>query len=43
MQLVADGGSWRVVGPDSSRARVAYLTADGDRIAYELEPEAQTV
>jgi hypothetical protein len=43
MQLVADGGSWRVVGPDSNRARVAYLTADGDRIAYELEPETQTV
>jgi hypothetical protein len=37
MSLVPDGDSWRVEGPGSERARVAYATLADGRIAYELE------
>ena len=36
MTLVADGNSWRVTGPGSERARVAYATLDGDRVVYSV-------
>ena len=36
MTLVRRGESWRVSGPGSGRARVAYATVDGDRVVYTL-------
>jgi hypothetical protein len=36
MTLVADGESWRVEGPDSGRARVAYANVSGDRLIFTL-------
>ena len=36
MKLVPDGSSWRVTGPGSERARVAYARLDGGRVVYEL-------
>lgn len=36
MKLVCEGGKWRVEGPGSERARIAYATLDGDRVAYTL-------
>jgi hypothetical protein len=36
MTLVPDGDRWRVEGPDSHRARVAYARLDGGRVVYVL-------
>lgn len=36
MQLVAEGDGWRIEGPDSHRAQVAYATLDGNRVVYSL-------
>ena len=36
MRLVPDGGSWRIEGPGSDRARVAYARLEGDRVVYEV-------
>jgi hypothetical protein len=36
MSLVPHGDGWRIVGPDSDRARVAYATLEGDQVAYTL-------
>jgi hypothetical protein len=36
MRLVPDGETWRVEGPDSARARVAYARLDGGRVVYEV-------
>ena len=38
MTLVRDGGRWRIEGPGSERARIAYAALDGDGIAYSVEP-----
>lgn len=35
MELVADGGEWRIHGPGSERARVAYACLDGNELVYE--------
>jgi hypothetical protein len=40
MTLVRDGGSWRIDGPESHRARVAYASLHGDRVTYTLAPAA---
>jgi hypothetical protein len=37
MNLVNDTGSWRVDGPGSERARVAYAVLSGDTIHFEVE------
>jgi hypothetical protein len=37
MTLVPDGEGWRVEGPNSHRAQVAYATLDGDRVVYTLD------
>jgi hypothetical protein len=37
MTLVRSGGSWRVEGPDSERARVAYARLDGERLIFEVD------
>jgi len=38
MRLVPDGASWRIEGPGSARARIAYARLDGDRVVYEAGP-----
>ena len=40
MTLTPAGTSWRIDGPDSHRARVAYASLDGGRVVYSLEPGA---
>jgi peptidoglycan/xylan/chitin deacetylase (PgdA/CDA1 family) len=40
MQLIQEGGTWRVEGKGSERARVAYARADGDGIVYRVEQGA---
>jgi hypothetical protein len=37
MTLVPDGSGWRIEGPDSHRARVAYATLDNDRVTYSVD------
>lgn len=36
MNLVPSGDSWRVEGPGSDRARLAYASIEGDRVKYSL-------
>ena len=40
MTLIPSGKTWRVEGPDSHRARVAYATLDGDRVVYSFDHAA---
>ncbi len=37
MSLVPAGSSWRIEGPGSERASVAYATLDGDRVLYTVD------
>lgn len=37
MELVWEGGEWRVTGPGSERARVAYASLDDDKVTYSLD------
>jgi hypothetical protein len=37
MSLVPEGRQWKVEGPGSNRARVAFARLDGDRVVYELD------
>jgi len=37
MTMVPDGDGWRIEGPDSHRARVAYATLENDRLMYKLD------
>jgi hypothetical protein len=37
MTLTHDGESWRIDGPGSERARLAYARLDGDRVVYDVE------
>ena len=37
MELIEQGGGWRIVGPESARARIAYATLDGDRLVYTVD------
>jgi hypothetical protein len=42
MKLVRAGESWRVVGPESARARVAWASLDADgRVVYRLGAEGR--
>jgi hypothetical protein len=36
MSLVREAGSWRVIGPGSERARVAYAELSGDSVVFRL-------
>jgi hypothetical protein len=36
MTLVANGGAWRIEGPESHRARVAYASLEDGRLVYSL-------
>lgn len=42
MSLVRSGDGWRIEGPDSERARVAYATLESDRVVYHLADEPGT-
>ena len=37
MTLVRSGEGWRVDGPDSHRARVAYAAIENDRLVYQFD------
>jgi hypothetical protein len=37
MTLRHDGDTWRVEGPDSARARVAYAALDGTHLVYRIQ------
>ena len=37
MTLTPSGDGWRIEGPDSHRARVAYATLEDDRLVYKFE------
>jgi hypothetical protein len=41
MRLVPNGDSWRVEGPGSERARVAYARHVGESVVYEVVRTAQ--
>jgi hypothetical protein len=36
MKLISSGNSWRIDGPGSDRARLAYAYLDGDKLAYDV-------
>lgn len=36
MEIVERGGDWEIVGPESSRARLAYAVLDEGRVRYEM-------
>jgi hypothetical protein len=36
MTLLQNGSTWRVEGPGSDRARVAYASLDGDSVVYRI-------
>jgi hypothetical protein len=40
MSLVPRGDEWEIVGPQRERARLAYASLDGGRLAYEIEGES---
>jgi hypothetical protein len=37
MRLVDRGEGWEIEGPGKERARIAYASADGDRLVYRVE------
>lgn len=37
MKLVREGAQWKIEGPGSERARLAYARLDGERIVYTVE------
>lgn len=38
MTLVPEGRTWRIEGPQSQRATLAFARLEGDRVVYRLEP-----
>jgi hypothetical protein len=42
MRLVEDGSGWRIEGPESGRARLAYAALDGDQLVYTIAPATTT-
>jgi hypothetical protein len=42
MTLVPSGDGWRIEGPDSERARVAYAALENNRLVYKLERTGDT-
>ncbi len=37
MELLRDGGAWRIEGPDKDRASLAYAILEGDRLIYRTD------
>ena len=40
MTIVGEADRWRIEGPGRERARVAYASLDGDRLAFMLDPSS---
>jgi hypothetical protein len=40
MKLVPAGKTWRIEGPQSERARIAYASLDGERLTYTVNDSA---
>lgn len=40
MRLVRDGKRWRIDGPDSHRARIAYASLERERVVYTMSSES---
>ena len=40
MTMVPHGESWKIQGPGSDRARLAYATLDGDRVVYNVAAQS---
>ena len=40
MTLAPYGNSWKIQGPGSDRARLAYATLEGDRVVYHLDAQS---
>jgi len=38
MRLIAEGETWKIEGPDSDRARIAYARLNGDQLVYDVGP-----
>lgn len=38
MKLICQNGEWRVEGPGSERAHVAFARLEGDRLRYSIQP-----
>jgi len=43
MKIIQHGGGWRIVGPESARARIAYATHDGDRLVYTVDTNPASI
>jgi hypothetical protein len=41
MRLLPDGAGWRIEGPDSDRARLAFAKCEGDSVVFELSQGAR--
>jgi hypothetical protein len=41
MKLTQDRGEWKVEGPGSERARVAYALLDGNEVVYEIDHQVR--
>jgi hypothetical protein len=42
MRLIRDGKRWRIDGPDSHRARIAYASLERDRVVYTMSSRIVT-
>jgi len=42
MRLVPDGAGWRIEGPDSHRARIAYASLDGNQLVYAFDSASRS-
>jgi glycosyltransferase involved in cell wall biosynthesis len=43
MKLIASGDGWKIEGPDSDRARLAYATVDGERLVYTVDDSSESL
>lgn len=43
MRLVESGSGWRIEGPESHRARLAFAVLHGDQLVYELAADERAV
>jgi hypothetical protein len=40
MEIIQEGGSWRIEGEGSERAGLAFAVLENDRIVYEIDRRA---
>jgi hypothetical protein len=41
MKLIRTGNGWRIEGPDSERARVAYASRQGETVVYTVDEASE--